>query len=303
MKSRTVMMGAAGLAVAALVAACANMDLNNINVGDVMNVAQAVTGTQSDLSEAQEIELGRQWAATLTGASPLVQDVAVQRYVNRVGMWVAQQSERPNLPWHFGVLADDDINGFATPGGYVFVTRGLLLRLNNEAELAGVLGHEISHVVCKHQLHAIQHQQGMNSLANIAQSQVPGANSNQLTAVVSDRVLAGFKEVLSTGLDRSDELQADRMGMVLAARAGYDPFGLPSVLQMLQGLNAQDSSVALLFATHPAPSVRLDALDKAMGSAFDRYGGQAEDADRFRREMKSLVATMAAHGKHATRGT
>ena len=279
----------AGSIVVAMAAGCANMNLNNINVGDVVNVAQAVTGTQPDLPEPQEIELGRQWAATLTGASPLVQDVAVQRYVNRVGMWIAQQSERPNLPWHFGVLADDDINGFATPGGYVFVTRGLLMHLNNESELAGVLGHEIAHVVCKHQLHAIQHAQGMSSLSNIVQSQVPGANSNPLPSVVSDRVLAAFKEVISTGLDRGDELQADRMGVVLAARAGYDPFGLPSVLQMLQGVNAQDSSMALLLATHPAPTVRLDALDKAMGSQFDTYGGRAENADRFRSEMRKLV--------------
>jgi predicted Zn-dependent protease len=282
-----------------LLGACSNLNLNNLNVNDVMNVAQTVTGTQPDLAEPQEIELGRQWAATLTGASPLVQDVAVQRYVNRVGMWVAQQSERPNLPWHFGVLADDDINGFATPGGYVFVTRGLLLHMNSESELAGVLGHEIAHVVCKHQLHAIQHQQGMNSLGNLVQSQVPGASNNALTSVVSDRVLAGFKEVLSTGLDRGDELQADRMGVVLAARAGYDPFGLPNVLQMLQGLNAQDGAVALLFATHPAPTVRLDALDKAMGSGFDQYGGRAENTDRFRKQMKALVA---AAGK-STKGT
>lgn len=297
MNARTFMKGMAGCAAVALVAACSNLDLNNLNVGDVVNVAQAVTGTQPDLSEPQEIELGQQWAATLTGASPLVTDAGVQRYVNRVGMWVAQQSERPNLPWHFGVLADDDINGFATPGGYVFVTRGLLLRLNNESELAGVLGHEIAHVVCKHQLHAIQHQQGMNSLGNLVQSQVPGANSNSLTQVVSDRVLAGFKTVLSTGLDRGDELQADRMGVVLAARAGYDPFGLPSVLQMMQGLNAQDGAVALLFATHPAPGVRLDALDRAMGSSFDAFGGHAENADRFRKQMKALVATAASRSK------
>ena len=295
MNIRTGLKWSAGFAIAALAAACSNMSLNNLNVGDVVNVAQAVTGTQPDLPEPQEIELGRQWAATLTGASPLVTDPGVQHYVNRVGMWIAQQSERPGLPWHFGVLADDDINGFATPGGYVFVTRGLLLRLNNESELAGVLGHEIAHVVCKHQLHAMQHQQGMSSLGNIVQSQVPGAGNNALTQVVSDRVLAGFKEVLSTGLDRGDELQADRMGVVLAARAGYDPFGLPSVLQMLQGLNAQDGSVALLFATHPAPSVRLDALDKAMGSGFDNYGGQAENADRFRKHIKALLAAAGTH--------
>jgi len=94
-------------------------------------------------SKEEEIALGREIAGNLLGAAPLVKDAALQKYVNSVGRWVASQSERPDLPWRFGVIESEDLNAFAAPGGYIMLTKGLYRKLNNEAQLAGVLGHEI----------------------------------------------------------------------------------------------------------------------------------------------------------------
>jgi predicted Zn-dependent protease len=274
---------AAGVVCAAVtVAACSAVDLQNMNVNSMLGAAQSLAQATAEPSEQQEAEIGRQWAATLVGASPLLNDASRERYVNRVGRWVSLHSERPNLPWRFGILDDGDINAFSTPGGYVFVTRGLLVRLHSEAELAGVLGHEISHVVRRHQLHAMRTANGIAAGTNWLSQYIP---QNGATGVISERLVSGVKEIMQRGLDKSDEYEADRDGVVLAARAGYDPYGLPGVLQMLQGVNPQDSSVALLFATHPAPGARLDALDRAMGTRFDGYAQQADNAARFQSEL------------------
>src|SRR3989344_5488771 len=94
-------------------------------------------------SEGDEVTLGKDVAANLLGAAPLVNDPALQAYVNKVGMWIALHTSRPNLPWRFGVLDTNSVNAFATPGGYVFITRGMLMRMRDESELAGVLAHAV----------------------------------------------------------------------------------------------------------------------------------------------------------------
>ena len=218
------------------------------------------------------------------GAAPLVDNTEVQRYVNRVGRWLSLHSERPDLNWQFGVLDSPNINAFATPGGYVFITRGLLERMKSESELAGALAHEISHVVKKHHLAAMRKGAGIQAGTDILSEYV--AQSGQRSAVAKDRLIGGAKEVMLRGLDKSDEFEADRMGVVIAARSGYDPYGLPAVLQMLQAMDPKDSELALLFATHPDPNARLDALDRAMGSRLDRFAGQPQAAERFAQAMQ-----------------
>lgn len=234
-------------------------------------------------NEADEQTIGREWAAMLTGAAPLVADEKLQRYVNKVGRWVAQQSERPQLPWRFGVLESPNVNAFATPGGYVFVTHGLLAQLNSESELAGVLGHEIAHVVRQHHLAAIRKTAGIGLGADLL---VQFGLSKTEHANASEKLLSGAKEVMLRGLDKSDEYEADRMGVVLATRAGYDPYGLPAVLQTLEAISADDSSVALLFQTHPAPAARLDALQEAVGESLDPFAAQPQMAERFSAEVR-----------------
>lgn len=271
--------------LAALTGACfcgalaaQQVDLNAL--GDMLGKAGE---TVTEKSEVDEQAIGHEWAAMLTGAAPLVANEKLQRYVNRVGRWVALQSERPNLPWRFGVLDSPNVNAFATPGGYVFVTQGLVSKLNSEAELAGVLGHEIAHVVRKHHLSAIRKTSGIGLGADLL---VKFGLSKTEHADASSKLLSGAKEVMLRGLDKSDEYEADRMGAVLATRAGYDPYGLPAVLQAIEAISADDSSVALLFDTHPAPGARLDALSEAMGETFETYVEQPQAAERFAAEAQ-----------------
>jgi len=220
-------------------------------------------------------------AARLLGAAPLVDDPRLQRYVNHVGRWLAVQTERPDLPWQFGVLDSPNVNAFAVPGGTIFITRGLLERMRNEAELAGVLGHEIVHVLKKHHLKAIQ-KGAQSSLAGDAMSMA----LRDRAGPARDKLIAFGTEMYSRGLDKGDELEADRLGIVIAARGGYDAYGLPSVLQTLQAMSAQDSAIALMFKTHPAPGARLDSLSETMQPVLDTYSSQPQLADRFLRQIK-----------------
>jgi predicted Zn-dependent protease len=218
-------------------------------------------------SEAEEVAIGRQIAGNLLGAAPLVADKKLQKYVNNVGRWVAEMSERPDLTWHFGVIDSSDINAFAAPGGYIFVTRGLYKLLNDEAELAGVLGHEIGHVIRKHHLKILQQSRMIDLGGKLIGRQVGGNDSIR-------NLIGSGAEIVSRSLDKGAEFEADRIGVVLATRAGYDAFGLPGVLQQIGHTSADDSSVALLFKTHPLPDERLAKLDDAMGERFDGLGGQ-----------------------------
>lgn len=258
-----------------------------VDLGRVVdNLGHAKTAIMG-VDEEEEAEIGNEAAGTLLGAAPMLEHEATQRYVNRVGRWVAMQSSRPDLPWRFAVIDHPNINAFAAPGGYVFITRGLLFELRNEAELAGVLGHEIAHVVKKHHLDALKKQARMSLLGGVASAALEnrGKDPNKYAWVA-----AGAKTLYTRGLDRDDELEADRVGVVLAARAGYDPYGLPAVLQRLDAMAAEDNRLALLFKTHPAPGDRMRELSDRMAGHLDGLSGMRDGSDRFRGQMQGLVA-------------
>lgn len=252
-------------------------DFGSIDWDKAAKVVQQVKKANTEVTEPQEIELGGGIASSLLGAAPLLDNPAVQRYVNRVGRWIALQSERPDLPWHFGVLDDADINAFAAPGGYVFITKGLLARMNSEAELAGVLAHEISHVLRKHQLQALKKGARRELMADLADDAIKSRGGDER---LSKLVSAGT-ELYARGLDKEDEFESDRMGVVLAARAGYDPYGLPAVLQTLQSINPADSNLALMFKTHPGFDRRLELLGPLMSPALDEWERQPDLGQRF----------------------
>ena len=214
-------------------------------------------------SREEEIALGREITGSLLGAAPLVKDAALQQYVNKVGRWVASQSERSDLPWKFGVIDSADLNAFAMPGGYVLITKGLYQKLQNEAQLASVLGHEIAHVVKKHQLKVLQKQQLVGAGSDWLKDKFGKKNK------ITQKAFTTGAEISARGLDKDAEFEADRMGMVLAARAGYDAFSLAEVLQTMSQTSSSDGSVALLFKTHPHPDERLAKLSDAAGSQLD----------------------------------
>jgi beta-barrel assembly-enhancing protease len=269
----------AGLGVAAT--AHAQFRLPNIDINKMVDTVKNVGKAVKEIDEPEEIAIGRDVASRLLGAAPLVPNPGLQRYVNHVGRWLAAQTERPDLPWQFGVLDHGNVNAFATPGGTIFITRGLLEKMRNEAELAGVLGHEIVHVLKKHHLKAIQ----KGAQTALAGEGLSSALKDR-AGPARDKLIAFGTEMYTRGLDKSDELEADRLGVVIAARAGYDAYGLPSMLQTLQAMNAQDSALALMFKTHPAPGERLDALGQKMQGVLDAYSSQPQLGERFLKQTR-----------------
>ena len=242
---------ALGFAAVSGLAAAASIDL-----GRVFGAGKDLATAASGLDENDEIAVGREVAGRTLGAAPLVADAALQSYVNRVGRWVASQTERPDLPWHFGVIDSPAINAFAAPGGTVLVTRGLYEILDSEAQLAGVLGHEIGHIVRRHHITVMQKSAVISAGAQLAQAR-------DRSLLVGNLIGTGA-EIFARGLDKSAEFEADQIGIVLAARAGYSPYGLIEVLHKLSARGSDDNSLALLFKTHPHPNERLSELAGAL---------------------------------------
>jgi beta-barrel assembly-enhancing protease len=264
--------------------------LRGLDPSKALDIGKKVVEANKEFSQEDEIQLGNGLAAGLLGAAPLHKNEQVQRYVNRVGRWIAAHSERADLPWSFGVIENDTINAFAMPGGTVMISYGLLKRLQNESELAGVLGHEIAHVVAKHQLKAIQ-SGAWGDVATMVGTEALDQKLARTGGVGQAVRLTGLGqkgvELLANGfllkpLDRSLEHEADRMGIVLAARAGYDPYGFVGVLQMLAQVKETDD--AGILATHPSAAERIAELEKFV-PALEKYAGQTVEA-RFKQTVK-----------------
>ena len=187
-----------------------------------------VTGKRelSFMSEAQEISAGRELDAQVRQEMGVYQDDNLQRYVQELGMGMARRSERPNLPWSFAVLDSPAVNAFALPGGFIYITRGILPYLDNEAQLVGVLGHEIGHVTARHS--AQQYTRGM------------GASLGVLVSSIFVPAVRPFSDLAQGGLGvlflkygRDDELQADALGAQYSAAGGWDPDEVPAFLTTL----------------------------------------------------------------------
>ncbi len=246
-----------------------------LSVGCSKRLVQSARGAGASLlndvnevGEADERRIGAELSARLVGACKPVADAALQQYVNRVGRWVAAQGERPGLPWTFAVLDCEDINAFAAPGGYVFVTRGLYRELRSEAELAGVLGHEITHVNERHHLKLLLQGKLLEKGAERLGRETGGQES-------SVRLVNMGAEVFARSLDKRAELESDRHGVVLAARAGDDAFAFLDLLDRLASRGADESQLAFLYKTHPPMWERREALEQAIGTRFDTLGGSA----------------------------
>lgn len=235
----------------------------SLDLGSLFGAGKDIVSATTGISEEEEIKIGRDLAGRLLGQIALVDDANVQAYVNRVGRWIASQSERPDIPWRFGVANAANINAMAMPGGTILITRGLYDILDNETQLAGVLGHEIAHVVKKHHIGVMQKQRLVSAGANLAAAR-GGSN------VLGKAALDFFKNLFISGLDKDSEYEADATGVILAARAGYNAFGLAEVLHKLNARVGGDAATADLFGSHPGPADRLgklgDLLTPRMGT-------------------------------------
>jgi predicted Zn-dependent protease len=279
------------LMLAASPCALAQFDFGRI-INKAIDTTKKLQEANRDFTTAEEIELGNGITASVLGATRLHPDAGLQRYVNRVGKWVAIHSERADLPWNFGVIDADTVNAFAMPGGSVLVSYGLVRRLQSESELAAVLAHEIAHVVKKHQLSAIQSSLNSDVLAGFGKEAAGRAVARRgdVTGLGGKAANAGV-DALKNGvflrpLDRGMEYDADRMAVVLATRSGYDPYGLVAVMQTLSQVTG-DGSGASIFDTHPSPQDRLGELESFVPAALDRYASQPQNAARFRQVVNT----------------
>jgi predicted Zn-dependent protease len=211
------------------------------------------------ISYDEESTIGAAIAVQVVARSGgIVEQGGLVRYVNLVGRGVALTSDRPDIPYHFAILNDDSINAFAAPAGYVFITRGLLRQIRNEAELAAVLGHEIGHVSKNHILEVIQRSKQIDG---VAQAGLAYANQNpqQFKNIIDTAV----KKLFDEGLDQDKETEADSLGTIYAQRVGYDPTAYVALLTRLRTLKGDDRA---FFKTHPNFSTRINAVQSTIQS-------------------------------------
>jgi predicted Zn-dependent protease len=208
------------------------------------------------MSEAQEVQLGQEMDGQVKREMGVYNDAELQRYVSQVGQRLARASERPNLPWQFSVIDEPAVNAFALPGGYIYITRGILAFLHDEEQMAGVLGHEIGHVTARH------------SAQQYTKATSAGLGLTLLSIFVPEaRPLQGAAEtalgVLFLKYGRDDELQADRLGAQYTAKTGWDPRGVAGMLRTLERLDVASGSrkgVPNWLSTHPAPGDRVQQV-------------------------------------------
>ena len=264
---------------AALLIWCTGTTAFEINLGPIGDLTKKIFELNKDVTEEEEIEIGGKLISGLLGAAPLVDNPSLQRYVNDIGLWIAGQTERKDLPWVFGIIDSEGINAFAAPGGYILITRGLYELLDSEAQLAGVLAHEIAHVVEKHHLNALQDTLKAEIWTDLAV--LTATDSPEEHAQASSLVNAGV-QIYTSGLDQDLEFNADLHGVVLAARAGYDPFALLEVLTTIDSIDPAEEEMLVLIRTHPPTGERLSILSASMDDKMNAYADGRVNAHRFK---------------------
>jgi predicted Zn-dependent protease len=220
-----------------------------------------ITGQQELMlfSPQQDIEIGRKYAPELEKQlGGRVASRTLQNYVDSIGKRVAAVSHNPNFEYNFVALNHESINAFALPGGYIFITRGMLEKLETEAQMAAILAHEIAHVVARDTMNVMSNQIGIDTL---------------LSAVTSENTPAGVttaanltSQIIGLSYSREDEKTADLAGLDYMTWAGYNPYGMVETIQMLQSLH--QSRGIEFFSTHPSPENRLGYITQKIQTQY-----------------------------------
>lgn len=242
------------------------------------------------VSTQQEVEMGRQEAANINRQLPLVTDPEANRYINLLGDQIASRTSRADLDWRFYIVDSREVNAFAVPGGFIYINRGLIERTENMTELAGVLGHEIGHVVRRHTVKQMEKAQGANIgvtlacvLTNICNSQIAQAGIN----IAGTAVFAKFS--------RSDESEADVEAVNNTVRAGISPRGIVTMFEKLIAERKQGrSAVAGWFATHPGEEERIVSaqalINQVPAATLRNLTTNTTNYNSFRSRIRSLPA-------------
>ena len=239
--------------------------------------AGAVKAMVREIDTAEELAIGQSLAVrAFTAFGKPYRDKGLQRYVAMVGRTVALQSERPSLPYSFTVVRNSNPNALALPGGYVFVSTGLLKMLRSESELACILGHEIGHVAGKHGLEVVARDTRIARLVDFGQA------LDEDVGQYRQFIDMAYGKLTTEGYDRRYEWMADEAGTRYSFAAGYHPGGL---LPFLEASRRSSGRLAFeAFKTHPDPSVRIAKI-RAVMSPFGDVGGMPKLEDRYRREV------------------
>jgi predicted Zn-dependent protease len=292
MKKSALSLSVAVIATLAVSAAPAHAQLGGLS--GALKKAQTVKKVADlKVTDAEERQIGQKVSDKIVEEFGVVQDANVTKYVSLVGLVLAQASSRPNLDWQFVVLDTDGVNAFAAPGGFVHITRGLLGLMKNEAELAGVLGHELTHVTEKHTVNAIQ----KGDTVKLTSDSV-GSSGGLTQGLIADLAQQAYKDILDNKFSRGDENEADEKGVQLANKVGYAPNGLISALNKLVERNKDAKEPNGLFASHPQMKERLANIEKvikekkltATATVQERYAKNI----KFEAKPSSAIAIVAA---------
>ena len=236
------------------------------------------------VSESQEIQMGQQSAEQVRQTIGLYDDAQLQAYVNSIGMKMAKNSERPDLPWSFQVVNDPGVNAFALPGGPIFVTRGLITAINNEAELATVVGHEIGHVTHRHAVEQISQQQ-------VAQLGLGLGSILSPTVAKLGNVASAGLSLLFLKYSRDDESEADRLGFKYAQQNGWDVRQMTGMFEILQRMSQAQGGSGLpeWLSTHPDPGNRIQATQARLDTLHKSLANATVNRDGYLQRINKVV--------------
>ena len=236
------------------------------------------------ISESQEIAMGRDYDKQVVASIGLYPDSGLQRYLQQFGTRLAATSERPNLPWTFRVVDDPVVNAFALPGGFIYVTRGIFAHLNSEAELAGVVGHEIGHVTARHSVSQLSKQQ--LAQLGLAVGTIASPEFEQFAGLASQAL-----GVLFLKYSRDAESQADDLGLRYLRRGHYDPREMPHVFEMLDRVSQAQGGgrVPQWLATHPNPENRRGRIEQEIATGPQSFAGTAVNREPYLQRLDGLV--------------
>jgi len=240
------------------------------------------------ISTQQEVQMGQQEAAQINQQLPLVRDAEANRYINLLGDQIATKTSRADLDWRFFIVDSKEVNAFAVPGGYVYVNRGLIERTDQMDELAGVLGHEIGHVVLRHTVKQMEQMQGANIGVTLACVLTSICNSGIAQAGINIAGTAVFAK-----FSRTDESQADAQAVKNTVNAGIDPHGVVTMFEkLIAERKSRPGSVDAFFATHPGEEERITLvqaeINKYPAGALRGLTVNTTNYNNFRARIRSL---------------
>ncbi|MGQ9611056.1 MAG: M48 family metalloprotease [bacterium] len=258
-----------------------------------------VTGKREVMifSESQEISFGKNADPDIRWEfGGVYNDDQLASYINSLGQRVASNSDRPKLPYYFTIVDSSVVNAFALPGGYIYITRGLLVRMDNEAQLAAVLGHEIGHVNARHSMKRLQNVLGFN-LGMLFLDQVASGSENyqKWRGMLKTGSQVAFATV-SLGYGRKDEHQADELGTRYASKAGFDPNGMIQLLELLKNLSDREpTAVEEFFMSHPRTSERIKSVNEVISKLPPEQRKGIQNRAEYKSKIKDLVEAQKAY--------